>query len=811
MVLAGVAILFAKIGGLSSPGYGPPRWQPWTWRPGPLFRSTLPTGGDMGAHVWGPDFVRNHLVSGRRLTGWSKDWYAGFPVLTFYFPLPTWTIVALTPLLGPHVAFKIVSVAGLLGMPFAAMLLARTGGLPRLDRYLFALGALVFVVDPHFDILGGNINSTMAGEFSFAISLALALVFLALVVRVLTVGRGRVPAALALAGTALSHLLPTFFAAGGALLMAAAHLVGQRPASWPSRRRQFLDLASIAVAGTLLIAFWVLPFAANLDYTADMGWERTTTFLGSLFPPMVHPMVSGAAVAGGVVVLGIIGGAVQLARFLRALIIGAVPDPRSRLGAVLALLAALSAAMFCATPQFRILNERALPFYFLCLSLLAGQGLVALAHLLRNVRRRLRPTGVASGRPWSAIGLALTALLVWWGPGSVFDVLPGITPIPKLDNRGISVQRADSTDDAGASSDWANYNYNGYQALGPDWTEYKRVMDVMRDVGREHGCGRALWDYEDELDRYGTSMGMMLLPYWTNGCIGSMEGLYFESSASVPYHFLNASLLSARSSDPVRGVVYTGLNVVEGVRKLQQWGVRYYMAFAPAAQAQARANADLTLLATTPYQRECSAEETGAGTCPSTWEIYQVRGSELVAGLGYEPAVLTGIGQSQNGGWLDVAMRQYTEPSTFPVPFAADGPSPWQRVEARSFRAPAQVPFGAKTTIGTAVERPLPTVGVSEIVETDSQVSFRVDRVGVPVVVKVSYFPNWRVRGADGPYRLAPNLMVVVPTSTRVVLRFTRGGPEMAGLALSALGVLAVVTLWTLDRRRRQSREPAAR
>ena len=36
----------------------------------------------------------------------------------------------------------------------------------------------------------------------------------------------------------------------------------------------------------------------------------------------------------------------------------------------------------------------------------------------------------------------------------------------------------------------------------------------------------------------------------------------------------------------------------------------------------------------------------------------------------------------------------------------------------------------------------------------------------MPVVVKTSYFPNWEVQGAEGPYRLAPNLMVVVPTST---------------------------------------------
>ena len=45
--------------------------------------------------------------------------------------------------------------------------------------------------------------------------------------------------------------------------------------------------------------------------------------------------------------------------------------------------------------------------------------------------------------------------------------------------------------------------------------------------------------------------------------------------------------------------------------------------------------------------------------------------------------------------------------------------------------------------------------------------SFHVDQVGVPVLVKVSYFPNWEVDGAEGPYRVAPNMMVVVPTEQR--------------------------------------------
>ena len=73
--------------------------------------------------------------------------------------------------------------------------------------------------------------------------------------------------------------------------------------------------------------------------------------------------------------------------------------------------------------------------------------------------------------------------------------------------------------------------------------------------------------------------------------------------------------------------------------------------------------------------------------------------------------------------------------------------------------------------------------------------SFSVDQVGKPVLVKTSYFPNWRAEGADGPYRVSPNLMVVVPTAQDVTLTYGRTWVEALGAALSLLGLAIVVAL----------------
>ena len=91
----------------------------------------------------------------------------------------------------------------------------------------------------------------------------------------------------------------------------------------------------------------------------------------------------------------------------------------------------------------------------------------------------------------------------------------------------------------------------------------------------------------------------MLLPYWTSGCIDSMEGLLFESSATTPFHFINQAELSAGPSEPEVGLPYGPVDVALGVQHLQLLGVKYFMAETPTVEAEADADPSLKLVATT--------------------------------------------------------------------------------------------------------------------------------------------------------------------------------------------------------------------
>ena len=96
-----------------------------TLQPSLIFRNNTPTGGDMGAHVYGPAYLRDHLLTSLRLTGWSNDWYAGLPIYRFYMVVPAIFILILDIVLPYGIALKIVAVAGLLALPVCTWLFAR--------------------------------------------------------------------------------------------------------------------------------------------------------------------------------------------------------------------------------------------------------------------------------------------------------------------------------------------------------------------------------------------------------------------------------------------------------------------------------------------------------------------------------------------------------------------------------------------------------------------------------------------------------------------------------------------------------------
>ena len=142
------------------------------------------------------------------------------------------------------------------------------------------------------------------------------------------------------------------------------------------------------------------------------------------------------------------------------------------------------------------------------------------------------------------------------------------------------------------------------------------------------------------------------------------------------------------------------------------------------------------------------------------------------------------------------AVTWFNDPTKWDVLLATSGPEDWPRATAAD---------------ASSEKQPNPPSKVSNIVTTQDSIEFDVDKVGVPVLVKISYFPNWHASGAEGPYRVSPNFMVVVPTEKHVSMSYGYSKYDILGWLATIIGLVGLGGLAVLDhgRRLRDEGEPS--
>ena len=820
-----------------------------------IFDDVTPTGGDMGSHVWAPAYLRDHLLPNFQLSGWSMDWYGGLPVYRFYMVIPALAMVLLDTVLPYGVAFKVVAISGLVSLPFTCWAFGRLARFRYPLPELFAFAGLCFVLNESTTIYGGNVLATMAGEFSFSIAISLMMLGLGLLARGLEHGKGRLMmwASIVLALACLSHGIVLIYTAVGAVVIVACRSgadlwrllvsrISRRDDPSRDRALVYTVLATPALVGLvvlltqafelpsalvalaflpgiaatvvlcitagwswlpnqlfvkrlaygasiggltlLLSAFWVGPFLFNHDYMTDMKYGfkpdgGSESFWSMLFDqePFLDVLIN---------TLAIIGLIAAIAR-------------RHVYGIALGLTGLIAVAMVYLTrdslPVIGLLwNPRILPWVYLMRYLVMMVGAVEVGGVLINWIRN-RPAREVPGvgtRSLIAGAIGVTVLVIF---GFVFQMLPGGNKIGDQYAWG-PIRSVHGMPDA-RSDGWPAYNFRGYESK-PLYPEYHDLVQTMNDLGARDdgaGCGRALWEIDNRdgvgNGKYGTTMALMLLPFWTDGCIASMEGLYFEASGTTPYHFLTAAAMSDNASNPVRQLRYTNNDAAVGVEHIRDLGIRYVMVTTDEAVAAADARPELEPVATS-----------------GPWHIYEYTDAAIVEPLTVEPVVVNGRDGDQRECFLEIGTSWFQHQDEWAAMPAVDGPDTWQRIDV-DVDASRQDPQGQgtdecgdpqsstarKVNIVTPAQEievvDLPEVEVTNVEMGEQSVEFDVSEagVGVPVLVRVSYFPNWTAHGAEGPYRIGPNQMVVIPTDTHVRLAFERSNTDLFFYGMTIIGI----------------------
>ncbi|MBM3700357.1 MAG: hypothetical protein FJW68_05515 [Actinobacteria bacterium] len=725
-----------------------------------LFRNTTTNGGDMGAHNYIAKYFIEELFPDLRMTGWDTGWFAGMPMLTFYFPLPYLLIAILSKVFAYNIAFKLVTVLGSLMLPAALYLFAKLFRFKYPFPEFAAIGAMAFLYMKSFKIYGANFLGTFAGEFSYSISFALVFIFIATLYR--GIERGRFDWLFALnsfilASIVLTHLITLI----ALLIIAPCFFVFNR--RWKCARY----IIAVFATGFFLSAFWSVPFVLHINYTPQMLWTNIKD-LKEMFPLELLPALVLA-------VLGIFFSTIK----------------RDKKTTVIMWTLILFMSLFFTWDGGRLYNARFLPIIFTFIYLAAAYGISSLywifvskypasgsgrcGHYYKNTAQIIE-SGTAginfslkapkeknkfAGK--KAIKLFFADFKKWarsrlrprFYNFMVFAFVPIIAFLA-----GAAILAGNPLGPA-----WARHNFTGFEEK-EEWQTYNSLMTYLDSLP----YGRVMFEFDKEIiQKYGTPRSFELIPFWTSQA--GMEGLLVESSITAPFHYINQAELSVKPRGTVAGWKTASRNYYAAIKHLKFMNITYIMASSPEVIEELDSDSSVVFLnKIEPYY------------------FYEIAGEnnyvEVMANMPYR--------YSPEENWILEMRDWYLNPDNTDNPVVRDdgsaGLSGFKLIDKKDLGAVPDNPFNNEVSRDDSI--------LYEHVERE-KITFTTTAVGVPHLVKMSYFPNWQAKGADGPYLVSPSFMMVIPTDNQVTLYYGMAFANKLGAALTSFGwaIIAAVVI----------------
>jgi tetratricopeptide (TPR) repeat protein len=270
--IAAHLIVFAAIYGLLL-SYFPPSY---------VLLKTITTGGDTPSHYAAADYLIHTLLPRGRIIGWMQGNYAGFPLFQYYFPLPFLIMALLQAFMPLQIAFKLVTVLGTFLLP-----LCTYGCLKLLDqqppiRLIGAAFSLAFLFMESNSMWGGNIPSTLAGEFAYSLGFALFVLYVGSYYRGIRENRLILLNAFIVTGIGLSHGYTLIFA-----VLAPSFFLFTTQGFFRNLG-YYLKVNALAF---FLLGFWLIQLLWFSPYTTPFNFIWVLDGLSQVFPMILLPMI----------------------------------------------------------------------------------------------------------------------------------------------------------------------------------------------------------------------------------------------------------------------------------------------------------------------------------------------------------------------------------------------------------------------------------------------------------------------------------------------------------------------------------------
>ena len=674
-----------------------------------VFSDSLPTGGDMGAHIVPTKFFVTELFSNFKISGWSNDWFAGYPAYYFYFPLPPTIVAVLSPIFSFGIAFKIMVVASLVLLVFSIQKLVSNENINSL--YFGFTAGLLFLLTESFTIFGGNLASSLAGQYSFTYSLAFGNLSIYFLTKS-NLKNSIFYSSICISFCILSHIIPFIIF----IPIYAFYFINYKS-------EILKKISSFLIFLFLTIRFSISLFT-NLEFTTNMTYSPYSN-ISDLIKPDVLPL------------------------FLLSIIFLFSLDRKkffSKLFSLEVYLILSSFLLFFYAPEGALWNGRVVPFFILGTILfvfnLLSQNINLLSHKFQGYTF-LSLTYLTAGffllfnyyNRWND-KYEITVLFV-----SVLLVILYFSNMNKLNQLFPFLFVTLTISTVSFLPHWLNWNFTGYEGKD-EWSEISSLYDELNNIT----SGRIMWEPNPDLNKYGTPMVLMTIPMFTDH--ESVEGLYFDSSITTPFHFVTISGLAERPSNPVGGLNYINGNFDKGVRHMKQLGVDYFITYTDSISEKATNSNEMEFLFES-----------------APFKVFKLNSSkvELVTSelINFsQPSFYERISSSvfQNPleeSFFTLSMKEFQKENNIRV---IDTPS-LEEIRNKLSTDEAQL-------------------NITDFEIQNNQIRFRTNQPGKLHLIKVSYFPNWTIEDGDGPYRITPSFMAVVPNSSDVEMTFEKTTSE---------------------------------
>jgi len=701
--------------------------------PACLFSKTITTDGDTPSHYAAADYLIHTLLPKGKIIGWMPGNYAGFPLFQFYFPLP-FLIMALLQVFVPlQIAFKMVTVLGIFLLPLCAYGCLRLLRQPAPIPTIGAIFTLPFLFMEANSMWGGNIPSTLSGEFAYGLGFALLVLYIGTFYRGIRENRYARINALILTIIGLSHgytLLFAVFATTFFLFTTDGFL---------KKLWYYLRVNTLAF---LLLGFWLIQLLWFSPHTTAFHFVGVLDGISQVFPTILIPLIVFALIGTLLIVIHPHPSPPpSRGRGSRNVISKYSPSPGGRgLGGGGAELLPKKAvqshanvlcyfwfiifvagAFYFIAYNISVVDIRFLPYIQFFLLLLGAMGVGFMTELVK-VRLLIAPL--------------LAFLTVLW-------VNEHVTYIPK----------------------WIEWDYSGFEAKKL-WPQFRAINEYLKGSCQDP---RVVYEHDLQTRAVGSVRAFESLPLFSGR--STLEGLYIQSSITSPFVFYLQSEISPKPSCPLSNYNYSRLNLERGLEHLKMFNVSHFIAVTDDVRKALETSPDAIREKDYP-----------------PYTIYRLRKNpdRYVSLLHYEPTLMI------TKNWRGRAFEWFRRGDLNTHIVFKDKLEPSDAIHFKTITKD-QFPENPISNPINPINPINPKGGPIKETIKPEEIIIETTNIDRPHLIRVSYHPNWHVEGADRIYLASPSFMLIYPRQERVRLYFGRSFPNYLGVGLTLLGLIIIL------------------